>query len=143
VTGYVRADGTGTSTRVDELSTRALSSRTVGPAIGKPVYGGWLALHSENGKPAPDLEPAALPDLGNGPHFFYGLQWWFFSVLAVFGFFYLLYDEWRSGKGDERAEERRRAKQDRTNSRAAKLSRKQAVREAYRSAYEKERAGRR
>ncbi len=36
---------------------------------------------------------AELPDLGNGPHFFYGLQWWFFGVLAVFGFFYLAYDE--------------------------------------------------
>jgi cytochrome oxidase assembly protein ShyY1 len=142
VTGYVRADGSGSSTRVDGLSTRALSSRTVGPAIGRSVYGGWLALHSEDPKPATSLEPAALPELGNGPHFFYGLQWWFFGVLAVFGFFYLLYDEWRSGKGDERAEERRRAKQDRTNSRAAKVSRKQAVREAYRSAYEKERAGR-
>jgi cytochrome oxidase assembly protein ShyY1 len=142
VTGYVRADGTGSSTRVDDLSTRALSSRTVGPAIGESVYGGWLALRSEDPKPAQSLEPADLPDLGNGPHFFYGLQWWFFGVLAVFGFFYLLYDEWRSGKGDERAEDRRRAKVDRNNSRAAKVSRKQAVREAYRSAYEKERAGR-
>ena len=142
VTGYVRADGTGSSTRVDDLSTRALSSRTIGPALGKPVYGGWLALHSEDPKPAQALEPASLPDLGNGPHFFYGLQWWFFGVLAVFGFFYLLYDEWRGGKGDERAEERRRAKQERTSSRSAKVNRKQAVREAYRSAYEKERAGR-
>ena len=142
VTGYVRADGSGSSTRVDDLSTRALSSRTVGPAIGEPVYGGWLALHSEDPPPARSLEPAGLPDLGNGPHFFYGLQWWFFGVLAVFGFFYLLYDEWRGGKGDERAADRRRAKQDRDNTRAAKVNRKQAVREAYRSAYEKERAGR-
>jgi hypothetical protein len=37
--------------------------------------------------------PAEQPDLGNGPHFFYGLQWWFFGLLAVFGFFYLAYDE--------------------------------------------------
>ena len=32
---------------------------------------------------------------GDGPHFFYGLQWWFFGVLAIFGFFYLAYDERR------------------------------------------------
>jgi cytochrome oxidase assembly protein ShyY1 len=142
VTGYVRLDGSGSSTRVDDLSTRALSSRTVSAAIDRPVYGGWLALHSEDPKPAHSLAPTSMPDLGNGPHFFYGLQWWFFGVLAVFGFFYLLYDEWRSGKGDELAAERRRAKQDRSNTRAAKASRKQAVREAYRAAYEKERAGR-
>jgi len=37
-----------------------------------------------------------LPDdTSNGPHFFYGLQWWFFGALAVFGFFYLLWDEFR------------------------------------------------
>lgn len=139
VTGYVRADGTGSSTRVDDLSTRALSSRTAAPAVGHQLYGGWLALHSEDPKPTESLEPADLPDLGNGPHFFYGLQWWFFGVLAVFGFFYLLYDEWRSGKGDELAADRRRAKQDKSNARAAKASRKRAVREAYKRAYEKER----
>ena len=43
-----------------------------------------------------------LPELNNGPHFFYGLQWWFFGVLAIFGFFYLLYDEWRNGPRGER-----------------------------------------
>jgi cytochrome oxidase assembly protein ShyY1 len=142
VTGYVRLDGTGGSTRVDDLSTRALSSRTVGPAIGRPVYAGWLALRTENGRPAASLEAAELPDLGNGPHFFYGLQWWFFGLLAVFGFCYLLYDEWRTGKGDELAAERRRAKQDRDHTRAAKAHRKQAVREAYRAAHERERAER-
>lgn len=142
VTGYVRADGTGSSTRVDDLSTRAVSSRTIGPAIGRQVYGGWLTLRSEDPPPAEPLEAASLPDLGNGPHFFYGLQWWFFGVLAVFGFCYLLYDEWRSGKGDERAAERRLAKRDRSNARAARASRKQAVRAAYKAAYEREKAKR-
>ena len=47
----------------------------------------------------PPLEPAELPELNNGPHFFYGLQWWFFGVLAIFGFFYLAYDEWRKRPG--------------------------------------------
>ena len=45
---------------------------------------------------------AELPDLGNGPHFFYGLQWWFFGLLAVFGFFYLAYDEWSGGASNRR-----------------------------------------
>jgi cytochrome oxidase assembly protein ShyY1 len=144
VTGYVRADGTGKSTRVDDLSTRALSSRTVGPAVGHEVYAGWLALHTENGEPAESLEPASLPDLGNGPHFFYGLQWWFFGVLAIFGFFYLLWDEWqgvRQRSDDEKAAAPA-SQGERSSARAARASRKQAVKQAYREAYEKERAGR-
>ena len=48
---------------------------------------------------AEPLATAELPDLGNGPHFFYGLQWWFFGLLAVFGFCYLAYDEWRGPRG--------------------------------------------
>jgi len=102
VTGWVRADGTGDSTRVDALSTRAISSQEIGPAIDRDVFGGWVELRSENGAPAADLQPVELPELDNGPHFFYGLQWWFFGVLAVFGFFYLLYDEWRGGPRSER-----------------------------------------
>jgi cytochrome oxidase assembly protein ShyY1 len=97
VTGYVRANGTGDSTHVADLSTRAISSEEIGPAIGREVYGGFVELRSEDPEPATPLEPAELPELDNGPHFFYGLQWWFFGLLAVFGFLYLLYDEWRNG----------------------------------------------
>ena len=46
--------------------------------------------------PAEQLEPTELPDdTSNGPHFFYGLQWWFFGALAIFGFCYLAWDEFR------------------------------------------------
>lgn len=95
VTGYVRADGTGDSTAVSDLSTRAISSEEIGPAIGREVYAGFVELRSEDPEPAIKLEPVELPELDNGPHFFYGLQWWFFGVLALFGFGYLAWDERR------------------------------------------------
>ena len=102
VTGYVRANGTGDSTSVDDLSARAISSDEIGPAIGRPVYGGFVELKTEDPEPDTALAAVELPELDNGPHFFYGLQWWFFGLLAIFGFFYLLYDEWRSGPRGER-----------------------------------------
>ncbi|MBZ5733919.1 SURF1 family protein [Nocardioides sp. TRM66260-LWL] len=97
VQGYVRADGSGDSTTVDANSVRAVSSTAIAAAQQRTVYGGWVELRSEDGRPAEGLRSVELPELDNGPHFFYGLQWWFFGVLAVFGFFYLLYDEWRRG----------------------------------------------
>ena len=44
MTGYVRANGSGDSTRVADLSARAISSDAIGPAIGHPVYGGFVEL---------------------------------------------------------------------------------------------------
>lgn len=97
VTGYVRADGSGDSTRVNDGSTRAVSSTAIGEALGLPVYGGWIELASEDPPAAEPLVGVELPELDNGPHFFYGLQWWFFGVLAVGGFAWFAYDEWRGG----------------------------------------------
>jgi cytochrome oxidase assembly protein ShyY1 len=99
VTGWVRRDAEGDSTEVDDLSTRAVSSERIGEALGREVLGGWVDLRSESPEPETPLTPVEMPDLDNGPHFFYGLQWWFFGVLAIFGFFYLIYDEWRGGRG--------------------------------------------
>ncbi len=97
VTGWVRADAAGDSTRVVDQSTRAISSTEIGAALDREVYGGFIDLKSESPAADQPLAGAELPELDNGPHFFYGLQWWFFGVLAVFGFFYLMYDEWRGG----------------------------------------------
>ncbi|QYJ05000.1 SURF1 family protein [Nocardioides panacisoli] len=97
VTAWVRADGTGDSTRVADQSTRAISSSEIGPALDREVYGGFVELRSETPEPAESLARVELPELDNGPHFFYGLQWWFFGILAVGGFTYLARDEWKHG----------------------------------------------
>ena len=101
ITGWVRADATGDSTAVDDRSTRAISSRAIGPTLSGDVVGGFVDLEAERPEPAEPLAVTETPDLSSGPHFFYGLQWWFFAALAVFGFGYLAFDErrkLRSGK---------------------------------------------
>ncbi len=95
VVGWVRVDATGDATTVQDRSTRAVSSTAIGPTLSVPVYAGFVDAEKETPAPRTRLVPAELPDLGNGPHFFYGLQWWFFGVLAVVGFFYLAWDEHR------------------------------------------------
>jgi cytochrome oxidase assembly protein ShyY1 len=99
VVGWVRADATGGSTRVDGRSTRAISSEAIGDVLDRTLYAGFVDAESETPAPADAVVRAELPDLGQGPHFFYGLQWWFFAALAVFGFGYLAWDERRGGTG--------------------------------------------
>ena len=96
VTGWVRRDATGGATRVSDLSTRAISSRRLAEVLPYPLYRGFLNIAQESPTPSKRLAPTELPDdTSNGPHFFYGLQWWFFGALAVFGFCYLAWDEFR------------------------------------------------
>jgi cytochrome oxidase assembly protein ShyY1 len=95
VVGWVRADATGRGIEVEDGSTRAISSEEIGAGLDYPVYAGFVDAESETPPPAETVERTELPDLGEGPHFFYGLQWWFFGALAVFGFGYLAWDERR------------------------------------------------
>ncbi|MCF6379464.1 SURF1 family protein [Nocardioides KLBMP 9356] len=109
VTGWVRRDAEGDSTEVSGRSTRAVNSEAIADALDREVVGGWVDLRTESPAPAEALVPVELPELNNGPHFFYGLQWWFFGALAVFGFFYLVYDEVRGGRGPQRPAPKRPA----------------------------------
>ena len=114
VTGSVRQDADGASAQVMDGSARAVSSAQIQPAIGIPVYGGFVDLTSESPAPTTPLEPAGLPDLSNGPHFFYALQWWFFGLLALFGFGYLAWEE-ATGRADRRRAQQPAKKPARTN----------------------------
>jgi cytochrome oxidase assembly protein ShyY1 len=101
VTGWVRQNAGGASAEVVNASARAISSTQVEPAIGIPLYGGFVQLLTETPKPATPLRAADPPDLSNGPHFFYALQWWFFGILALFGYGYLAWEE-LTGRADLR-----------------------------------------
>lgn len=98
VVGWARADATGDAAQVAGQSTRAVSSLEIAPTLGSRVSQGFVDLQTESPAPAEPLAPAETPDVGEGPHFFYGLQWWFFAALAVFGFGYLAWDERRKAR---------------------------------------------
>jgi cytochrome oxidase assembly protein ShyY1 len=98
VVGWVRGDAAGDSAAVTDGTTRAVSSREIGATLDDPVFGGFVDLVSEDPEPAEPLVHAEEPDLSEGPHFFYGLQWWFFAALGVFGFGYLAWDERRKAR---------------------------------------------
>jgi cytochrome oxidase assembly protein ShyY1 len=102
VVGWVRADATGRGIEVEDASTRSISSRTIGETLDEPVYQGFIDAETETPEAAVPVERAELPDLGDGPHFFYGLQWWFFGLIAVGGFGLLVRDELRTKRDEPR-----------------------------------------
>jgi cytochrome oxidase assembly protein ShyY1 len=97
VTGWVRMNAEGDSDQVtpNEGTVRAISSTAIAPTLPYPVYDGFVDLTSEEPSVTPAPALVDPPDLGSGPHFFYGLQWFFFAVLA-FGFWcYFAWSEYR------------------------------------------------
>ena len=94
VTGWLRSDSQAdaAATRPQQGQVRAISSAGIASTLDYPLYPGYVALTQQ--VPAETrLEPAPPPDVGQGPHFFYGLQWFFFAALAVFGWLYFAWVE--------------------------------------------------
>ena len=53
---------------------------------GASAYPGYIQLESSDPAQAEGLTPIPLPDLTEGPHLSYALQWVFFAIVAVTGF---------------------------------------------------------
>lgn len=70
--------GTGVVGRVD---LAALRRRLGGPVA--PVY---LLLTQQSPPPRALPEPAPPPDLGDGPHLSYAVQWFSFAAIAIIGY---------------------------------------------------------
>jgi cytochrome oxidase assembly protein ShyY1 len=79
---------------------RLISSGGFAGEVDAPLLQGYIAARQETPAPERPLVRAEPPELDSGPHFFYGLQWWFFAALAVGGFVYFAYTEAREqGRG--------------------------------------------
>ncbi|MFD1827774.1 MULTISPECIES: SURF1 family protein [Mumia] len=75
------------ATQPDEAGqVRAVSTLGVAPALDYPLYEGGYLLLEEQDPPNDEFILPDGPEYGQGPHFFYGLQWWFFGALGVIGF---------------------------------------------------------
>jgi cytochrome oxidase assembly protein ShyY1 len=77
---------------------RLISSTGFTGEVDPPLLQGYIAARQEKPAPSSALVRAEPPELDSGPHFFYGLQWWFFAALAVGGFVYFAYLEARDNR---------------------------------------------
>ncbi|MDX6365191.1 MAG: hypothetical protein QOK30_267 [Nocardioidaceae bacterium] len=101
VNGWVRINASGGSVTPSNGYVRAISSDAIKASLPYPVYDGFLDRTAESPPAAKPLAAALPPDLSSGPSFFYGLQWWFFAVLA-FGFYvYFAWTEYTSTSSPE------------------------------------------
>jgi len=60
---------------------------------GRPAYPGYIELTAQAPAPDPLLAPIPAPDLGEGPHRSYALQWLLFIGIAIIGWGILVRNE--------------------------------------------------
>ncbi len=75
---------------------------------GGDVYPGYVDLLGSDPAQAAGLTPIPLPDLSEGPHLSYAVQWVFFAIVAVAGFVLLVRRErdYATGADDVPSDER-------------------------------------
>lgn len=97
VEGWLRPDSAagGDAVRVHDGQVRAIDSSGVGEYTGYDLRDGYVNAQAESPAPATALAAEPEPELGQGPHFFYALQWWFFGLLGISGYVWFAVQESR------------------------------------------------
>lgn len=90
VMGWLRQNnGAGSeATHPVDGQVRAISSEGLAKSVPYELRDGYLNLRTQDPPATKALALEPQPDLGQGPHFFYGLQWVFFALLATVGYFW-------------------------------------------------------
>ena len=106
VLGHVRRDEQGrrSATTPVDGQMRLVNSTAIAAALPYPVANGYIGLLSVDPPQAGDLQQVQLPEISDGPHFWYAVQWFMFTALGVAGVFVFI-------RGDLRA---RRAERERS-----------------------------
>src|SRR5215218_4510727 len=87
VIGHVRRNEQGRRKAVTPVDgqLRLINSDAIGATLPYPVLNGYVSALVVQPPQAGDLQPLAVPELSEGPHFWYAVQWFIFTAFAVAG----------------------------------------------------------
>ena len=104
VTGHVRRDerGRAAATRPVDGQMRLISSAAIAPTLPYPVVNGYIGLLTVDPPQPGGFETVQLPEISDGPHFWYAVQWFMFTAIGLAGVVVFI-------RGDLRARREERA----------------------------------
>jgi cytochrome oxidase assembly protein ShyY1 len=101
VTGRVQPSEQGPSSQPKDLPAGQVTDLDVALVAGAiSVYPGYVDLIGSTPAQADGLTPTPVPDLSDGPHLSYAMQWIVFALVAIVGFVLLVRRD-REYAGDE------------------------------------------
>lgn len=92
VLGYVHRDERGDDTAVvpHDHKVRLINAGAIGAALGRELVPGYVVLISSDPANGEDLLPITPPELTEGNHLSYALQWFTFGIIGFAGIFVLI-----------------------------------------------------
>ncbi|GAA1659387.1 hypothetical protein GCM10009744_60920 [Kribbella alba] len=91
VTGRLRRSEQGGHTsggKPTDGTARLINGPEFSSALGLSLYDGYLTVDRQQPVADPAFGGFPGPEIDDGPHFFYALQWFFFALLAIGGLVY-------------------------------------------------------
>lgn len=87
LTAHLRPNETGRENAMVpvEGQMRLINSDALGTAVGHPLADGYLSVVEIDPPQEGEFIPISLPELSEGPHLGYALQWFLFAGIAVVG----------------------------------------------------------
>lgn len=103
VIGYVRRDERGAAIALTpaERSVRLISSEAIGTWLGRPLVNGYISALTITPPATDGLVPVEPPELTDGPHFSYAMQWFLFTIIAGAGLVVLIRNDVRDHRKAE------------------------------------------
>lgn len=87
VVGYVRRSENGKPNAITPVDSkvRLVNSEAIGQTLPYRVLDGYVGAISSTPAQGGELEPMVTPELTEGPHLSYAMQWFTFTLIAVAG----------------------------------------------------------
>ncbi len=111
IVGHVRRNEEGRRVAITPADgqMRLINSEAISAALGYPVLNGYVGLLEISPAQSGGFEPVALPTIDEGPHFWYAVQWFGFTGVAVVGIVVFIRADLRTRREDEEAAARHTA----------------------------------
>ena len=109
--GHVRRNEQGrraATTPVDG-QMRLINSEAIGAVLGYPLLNGYVGLLTVTPPQTGEFVPVELPEISEGPHFWYAVQWFLFTGIAVAGIVVFIRSDLRARREEASTAEQRSA----------------------------------
>jgi len=104
VVGHVRRDEEGRASARTPVngSIRLIDSTAIARTLPYPVADGYIGLLTVDPAQSGGFQPVALPEISDGPHFWYAVQWFMFTGIGALGVFVFIRGDLRERKTGQR-----------------------------------------